>query len=134
MQPIPLVRPILHHTLTEVPGLNRGVHAAASNRNPCRSRPSLCTRCNDSRATKTATIDLRNLMSSTNLRSATITPNTGISCGRVRRPGGPARRVLRRRRDGSGRQLHAELDIALSCRRLPRHRELLAIRRALSQV
>ncbi len=34
--------------------------------------------------------------------------NTGISCGRVRRPGGPARRVLRRRRDGSGRQLHAE--------------------------
>jgi hypothetical protein len=36
-------------------------------------------------------------------------PNVGISCGRVRRPGGPARRVLRRRRDGSGRQLHAEL-------------------------
>jgi hypothetical protein len=35
--------------------------------------------------------------------------NAGISCGRVRRPGGPARRVLRRRRDGSGRQLHAEL-------------------------
>jgi hypothetical protein len=29
----------------------------------------------------------------------------GISCGRARRPGGPARRVLRRRRDGSGRQL-----------------------------
>ena len=37
--------------------------------------------------------------------------NTSISCGRVRRPGGPARRVLRRRRDGSGRQLHAELDL-----------------------
>jgi len=35
-------------------------------------------------------------------------PNVRISCGRVRRPGGPARRVLRRRRDGSGRQLHAE--------------------------
>jgi hypothetical protein len=35
--------------------------------------------------------------------------NVGISCGRARRPGGPARRVLRRRRDGSGRQLHAEL-------------------------
>ena len=37
--------------------------------------------------------------------------NAGISCGRVRFPGGPARRVLRRRRDGSGRQLYAELDI-----------------------
>jgi len=36
--------------------------------------------------------------------------NVGISCGRARRPGGPARRVLRRRRDGSGRQLNAELD------------------------
>jgi len=36
-------------------------------------------------------------------------PNVGISCGRVRRPGGPARRVPRRRRDGSGRQLYAEL-------------------------
>jgi len=36
--------------------------------------------------------------------------NDGISCSRVRRPGGPARRVLRRRRDGSGRQLYAELD------------------------
>jgi hypothetical protein len=35
--------------------------------------------------------------------------NVGISCGRVRLPGGPARRVLRRRRDGSSRQLHAEL-------------------------
>jgi hypothetical protein len=42
--------------------------------------------------------------------------------------------VLRRRRDGSSRQLHAELDIAISCRGLPCHRELLAIRRALSQV
>jgi hypothetical protein len=40
--------------------------------------------------------------------------NAGISCGRVRRPGGPARRVLRRRRDGSGRQLHAELDIGIT--------------------
>jgi len=38
--------------------------------------------------------------------------NAGISCDRVRRPGGPARRVLRRRRDGSGRQLHAELEIS----------------------
>ena len=36
-------------------------------------------------------------------------PNAGITCGRARRSGGPARRVLRRRRDGSGRQLHAEL-------------------------
>jgi hypothetical protein len=36
--------------------------------------------------------------------------NVGISCGRVRRFGGPARRVLRRRRDGSGRQLYAELE------------------------
>ena len=36
-------------------------------------------------------------------------PNASISCGRVRRPGGPARRLLRRRRDGSGRQLYAEL-------------------------
>ena len=36
-------------------------------------------------------------------------PNVGISCGRVRRPGGPARRVPCRRRDGSGRQLPAEL-------------------------
>jgi hypothetical protein len=35
--------------------------------------------------------------------------NAGISCGRVRRPGGPARRVLRRRRDDTGRHLHAEL-------------------------
>jgi hypothetical protein len=40
-------------------------------------------------------------------------PNIGIGCGRVRRPGGPARRVLRRRRDGSGRQLNAELDFLL---------------------
>jgi len=39
--------------------------------------------------------------------------NVGISCGRVRRPGGLARRVLRRRRDGSGRQLNAELDAAI---------------------
>jgi hypothetical protein len=37
-------------------------------------------------------------------------PNACISCGRARRPGGPAGRVLRRRRDGSDRQLHAELD------------------------
>ena len=36
-------------------------------------------------------------------------PNAGVSCGRARLPGGPARRVLRRRRDGSGRQLNAEL-------------------------
>ena len=34
--------------------------------------------------------------------------NTGISCGRVRSDG-PARRLLCKRRDGSGRQLHAEL-------------------------
>jgi hypothetical protein len=34
-------------------------------------------------------------------------PNASISCCR-------ARRVLRRRRDGSGRQLHAELDISIS--------------------
>jgi hypothetical protein len=40
--------------------------------------------------------------------------NTSISCVRVRLPGGPARRVLRRRRDGSGRQLHAELGIIIS--------------------
>jgi hypothetical protein len=40
--------------------------------------------------------------------------NTGISCDRVRRLGGPARRVLRRRRDGSGRQLHAELGSSLT--------------------
>ena len=39
--------------------------------------------------------------------------NVGISCGCARLPGGPARRVLRRRRDGSGRQLHAELGPAL---------------------
>jgi len=38
--------------------------------------------------------------------------NAGISCGRVRRPDGPARRVLCRRRDGSGRQLNAELDFS----------------------
>jgi hypothetical protein len=43
------------------------------------------------------------------LPHGTAQTNVGISCGRVRRPGGPARRVLRRRRDGSGRQLHAEL-------------------------
>jgi len=40
--------------------------------------------------------------------------NAGVSCGRARLPGGPARRVLRRRRDSSGRQLHAELGRALS--------------------
>ena len=33
--------------------------------------------------------------------------------GRGRRPGGPARRVLRRRRDGSGRQLNAELGVCI---------------------
>jgi len=38
--------------------------------------------------------------------------NAGISCGRVRSRG-PARRVLRRRRDGSGRQLHAELGCSI---------------------
>jgi hypothetical protein len=43
-------------------------------------------------------------------RSWLSVPNVGISCGRARRPGGPARRVLCRRRDGSGRQLNAELD------------------------
>lgn len=35
-----------------------------------------------------------------------------VSCDRVRLPGGPARCVLCRRRDSSGRQLNAELDIA----------------------
>jgi hypothetical protein len=40
--------------------------------------------------------------------------NVGISCGRARRPGGPARRVPRRRRDGSGRQLYAELGCRIS--------------------
>jgi len=37
--------------------------------------------------------------------------NACISCGRVHRPGGPARRVLCGRRDRSGRQLHAKLDL-----------------------
>jgi len=38
----------------------------------------------------------------------------GISCGRARRPGEPARRALRRRRDSSGSRLHAELGLVFS--------------------
>jgi len=48
-------------------------------------------------------------LSSISLAGVSVRANAGISCGRDRRPGGPARRVLRRRRDGSGRQLYAEL-------------------------
>jgi hypothetical protein len=46
---------------------------------------------------------------SDSLHNTSRKSNTSVSYGRVNRPGGPARRVLRRRRDGSGRQLHAEL-------------------------